>query len=294
LLAFVHIFKTAGTTLTGILRRNFSTRHFDTRLIQEKPAITAAQLKRAMFVYPRIESIAGHAVRPHTDLRVAFPEIRFYTFLRDPRTRLVSSFLFTRAIRIRKGEWRPGGDREIEDAFIGSMTRPRNDYCGILAPDGGDAASAIEVVETKMEFVGLVEQFDESLALLKNWIGRHDFDPAYRRMNDSERRGVEERKFRTVHGDLGRLVRVVRSVAARTEIAEMIAAMQPEDIALYDHVRTETFERMRQRYSAGPGPFSFEDGTVAADTVPGRLYRNLVGRPLVPLIARMASARQVT
>jgi hypothetical protein len=286
LLAFAHIFKTAGTTLTGILRRNFSTRHFDTRLIQEKPAITAAQLRRAMLLYPRIESIAGHAVRPHTDLKAAFPEIRFYTFLRDPRTRLVSSFLFTRAISIRKGEWRPRSDREIEDEFIRSMTRLWNGYCRIFAPDRGDVASAIEAIETRIDFVGLVEHFDESLALLKNWIGKPDFDPTYRRMNDLDRRGVEEWRYRSFQEGLDRLVQVTRSVAARPDVLQLIAAAQPGDVALYDHVHTKTFERMRRQYSAGPGPFSFEDSTAATDTIPGRLYRNLVGRPFVPLIAR--------
>jgi hypothetical protein len=66
----------------------------------------------------------------------------------------------------------------------------------------------------------------------------------------------------------------------------LIAAAQPEDVALYEHVRTKTFERMRREYSAGPGPFSFEDRHVAGDTIPGRLYRNLIGRPFVWMVAR--------
>ncbi len=286
MLAYVHIFKTAGTTLTGILRRNFSTRHFDTRLIQESPAITARQLKRALLVYPRIVSIAGHAVRTHTDLKAAFPEIRFYTFLRDPRTRLVSAFLFVRSIRIRRGEWRPESDSEIEAAFVGLSGSRLAPYCSILAPNGGGAEAAIEAIETRMDFVGLVEHFDESLVLFRNWIGRPDFDLRYRRMNVSERRGLDEPKFHRVRSDVERLVRVTKALAERPDIAEMIAGMQRDDIALFDHVRTRTFERMRRQYGAGLGPFSFEDSTIAADTIAGHLYRSLVGRPLVPLIAR--------
>ena len=286
MLAFAHIFKTAGTTLTGILRRNFSTRHFDTRLIQEKPSITAAQLKRAMIVYPRIESIAGHAVRTDTDLKVAFPEMRFYTFLRDPLPRRVSVFLFMRAISIRRAEWRPESDGEIEADFIRSATRRRDDYRQALAPHGGGAEAAIEAIETKFDFVGLVEHSDESLALLRNWAGRPDFDPTYRRLNDSDRRGVEERRYRSFQDRLDRLVQVTRSVAARPGVAEMIAAAQPEDVAIYDHVRMKTFERMRRQYSAGPGPFLFENEAVATDAIAGRIYRNVVGRPLVRLIAQ--------
>lgn len=290
MLAFVHIYKTAGTTLTGILRRNFSARHFDTRLIQERPALLAWQLRRAMLLYPRIVSIAGHAVRPHTDLKSAFPELRFYTFLRDPRSRLVSAFLFTRGISIRKGEWRPATDREIEDSFVSWIARPRNDYCAILAPERGDLVSALEAIETRIDFVGLVEHFDESLALLRNWIGEPDFDPVYRRLNDSERRAGDERKFHRVQKDIERMTQVIKAAVARPELAERIAAAQPGDIALYDHVRTTTFERMRRLYSAGAGPFSFENGKSAVDTTSGRLYRNIVGRPLVHLVARAPGA----
>jgi len=105
-------------------------------------------------------------------------------------------------------------------------------------------------------------------------------------LNDSDLRGAEERKFRVVRNDVDRLVRVTKTVAARPDVADMIASVQGDDLTLYDHVRTKTFERMRRQHSAGPGPFSFEDKAVASDTVPGRLYRNLVGRPLVPLIAK--------
>jgi hypothetical protein len=286
LIAYVHIFKTAGTTLTGVLRRNYSARHFDTRLVQESPAITASQLRRVLLVYPRIASIAGHAVRTHTDLKSAFPRIRFYTFLRDPRKRLVSAYLFTRSIRIESDGWRPDTDNEIESDFVGFVGRQEDGYCGILAPNGGGCEAAIETVESKIDFVGLVEHFDESLALLKNWTGNPDFDPHYRRLNDSDRRGVSDRRFIPVRNEVQRLVAVTRAVAARPDVAEMLAERQRGDITLFDHVRTKTFERMRRDYSAGPGPFAFEDSRAAADTILGRIYRNLLGRPLVPLVAR--------
>jgi Sulfotransferase family len=286
LIAYVHIYKTAGTTLTGILRRNFSTRHFDTRLIQERPAITAAQLKRVLLIYPRLESIAGHAVRTHTDLKTTFPEIRFYTFLRDPVKRVISAFLFTRSIRIEEDNWRPQSDKEIEDSFIDFIARQVDRYCNVLSPGRGDAASAIEVIETKMDFVGLVEHFDESLALMKNWIGRPDFDLRYRRLNDSSRRASNDRRFMPVREEVRRLVAATSSITSRSDIAEMLAERQRGDIALFEHVRTKTFERMRRKYAAGSGPFAFEDDRMAADTVAGQLYRNLVGRPLVPLVAR--------
>jgi hypothetical protein len=289
-LAYVHIYKTAGTTFTGILRRNFSIRHFDTRLIQEKPAITAAQLKQALILYPRVESIAGHAVRTYSDLRAGFPEIRFHTFMREPRRRIISHFLFVYGIRIRKGEWRPETDGDIEHAFNRFIERSGNGCCRILAPDGGGAEAAIEVIEKEVDFVGLVEHFDESLALFRNWIGRPDFDLRYRRLNAGGEASSSSTRDAATSGAIDRLLDVTGALAAQPDIVERMRAAQSDDIALYEHASGRTFERMRRAYAAGPGPFDFEDDEVAADSVPGRIYRNIVGRPFVHLVARKTTA----
>lgn len=281
MLAYVHIHKTAGTTFTGILRRNFSARHFDTRLVHDGPALTAAQLKRALTLYPRVSSIAGHAVRTHTDLRAGFPDIRFYTFLRDPRKRLVSSYLFHRTIRIWRDGWRPETDRDIEAEFLSYVGVARDRCCEILAPREASAEAAIEIVETELGFVGLVEHFDESLALFRNWAGLPDLDIRYRRLNVSDDKGTSDRTLAETREYVERLIRVTKTLALRQDVAEMIEAGQLGDIALFDHVRTKTFERMRSQFNAGPGPFNFEDNSVKTDTIPGRLYRNLIGRPFV-------------
>jgi hypothetical protein len=285
MLAYVHIYKTAGTTFTGLLRRNFSFRHFDTRLIQEKPAITAAQLKRALALYPRVESIAGHAVRIHTDLKAGFPAIRFYTFLREPRQRLISHFIFWRTIEIQKGRWRPETDKDVERRLVAFVDRNANVCCRILAPPSGDLDAAIEAIETKVDFVGLVEHFDESLALFRTWIGRSDFDLRYRRLNTADEQ-KQKRRRGTAEAYVKRLIQATAALVTRPDIAERVAAAQSNDEALYAHVRNRTFERMRRDYGAGPGPFAFEDNAVPADSIAGRLYRNLVGRPFVHLVAR--------
>lgn len=288
MLAYVHIFKTAGTTFTGILRRNFSIRHFDTRVVQEKQAITAAQLKRVHALHPGIASIAGHAVRTHADLKSGFPQIRFYTFMRDPRKRLPSAFLFIRTHQIWREGWRPETDKDIENAFLKDIMRDRDYCCAVLAPGGGVEA-AIETIESEMGFVGLVEHFDESLALFRNWIGRPDFDVRYRRMNVSDERADNDRSLGAVRNHVERLVRVTTDLKKRPDIAALIEERQSGDIALFDHIRTKTFERMRRDHDAGPGPFAFEENTMAVDSISGRLYRNLVDRPLVPLLVRRVS-----
>jgi hypothetical protein len=286
MLAFVHIFKTGGTTVTGLLRRNFSTRHFDTRLIQEKPAICAAQLKRAMLVYPKLQSIAGHAVRPSSDLKSVFPNVRFYTLLREPRARLISAFIFQAANNIRHGQWVANSQAEIESRFLQIVDTAATSYSKILSPKGGGAEGAIEVIETQLDFVGLVEHFDESMALLEKWIGVPGFDPHYRRLNDSERRGREEAKFKRLREQTDYLYKGTHELVAKPAIRQRIDDAVGDDTMVYGHVQANTFERMRRLYRPGAGPFKFEDPTIASDTVPSRLLRDLLGRTLVPLLAR--------
>ena len=74
MLAFVHIKKTAGTTLTAILRRNFGTRHLDTRLHLYEDLFLADDLRRALKLYRRLDCIAGHHVRPIWRFALSDPE----------------------------------------------------------------------------------------------------------------------------------------------------------------------------------------------------------------------------
>ncbi len=84
--AFIHIEKTAGSTITTILRRSFGTRHSDIRLPPAKrrigerdlrPCIDADDLIRAQRLYPALACIAGHNVKPYGGLGTLGTDIRF-------------------------------------------------------------------------------------------------------------------------------------------------------------------------------------------------------------------------
>jgi len=149
---------------------------------------------------------------------------------------------------------------------------------------GGESAAAIGALETQFGFVGLVEHFDESLALFRNWMGRPNFDLRYQRKNASKGRSRTKPKSMAVH--LDRLDKWTREFMVRPNIVEMIAEANQADIVLYEYARDKIFERMRNDYSAGSGPFNFEDETMAQDAILGRIYRNLVGRPFVRLVVQ--------
>jgi hypothetical protein len=279
--AFVHIFKTAGTTLTGILRRNFSTRHFDTRLFHKRRPANAEDLRRIMLIYPRLVSIAGHAVRPFTDMENAYPALRFYTFLREPRSRILSAFRFGAANLVRNEGWRPTTAKEMDVVLRQTVQKRAKEMCAAFSPEK-HAGPAIEMLEKKIGFVGLVERFDGSLFGMRDWMQKPDLDLRYRRMNAS---GDRSGKFRRkeIQPFLDRIDDFAVDAMSRSDVLDHITEATRDDQALYDHAARV---RLAQRRVPGLLPTTtLEQASVGTDTIAGRAYR-LLGKLIVPLVVK--------
>jgi hypothetical protein len=229
--AFIHIEKTAGSTMTTILRRSFGTRHCDIRLPMSKrqqryrdgkPCIDRADLERARRLYPKLQSIAGHSVKPYEELGEMCPQIRFFTILRDPAKRYLSHFLNRARVYT----------REAFDEWV-SMPWTQNWQTKVIA-GVPDADKAIEMIRQRIGFVGLTERFDESLVLLGQWLAEPSFCGEYRRVNQlSEKRrprDIERERTDTSY---------LKTEYARRRIAEANA----EDQKVYDFVTTNVYPR---------------------------------------------------
>ena len=86
-LVFIHINKTAGTTLRYILRSSYGARHCDVEPVARARGRTrrfsTSDLAARPPFYPRLASIAGHRISGHTDLEEArAPTSDTVTFLR--------------------------------------------------------------------------------------------------------------------------------------------------------------------------------------------------------------------
>jgi hypothetical protein len=277
--AFVHLKKTAGESVRSILRRNFGTRHFDTSLLRTEEYLSAAQLRRARAFFPRLESIGGHQVSPLSDLQKDFPEIRFYTFLRDPVQRVVSFFHFKAVKRIVDRGWRPTRD-ELHRFLDEVVEREVNGQCRRLARDGSGPA-ALETLERDIRFVGIVEHFQESMALFRLWVGRPEMEIENRPRNVTASMAGA--------GSTDALLKAVADMATGVrsdgERLTRIAERNQDDIILYRHAFHNRFEA--QRSSLGPGaPGDQTARPPAEEGFSSRLYRTLVTRPFLPLAAK--------
>ena len=194
LVAFVHIPKTAGTTLNAILAREYSP-HETYEIMMRGMSLTRPE--RRMIPRPtisfskihRLKSALKHRhtvrlIRGHFDLslgKLLPPDTQFFTLLRDPVERAISHFYHYRrqtadpihplAMRSTLTEWvSTCGLVEMDNGQTRRLAGSINLPCGQVTPQMLDHAKAN--LRKNFAVVGLTERFEESLVLLHrafNW-----------------------------------------------------------------------------------------------------------------------------
>jgi len=273
--AFIHIEKTAGSTLTTILRRSFGTRHCDIRLPLAKrrngerdrrPCVDADDLQMARRLYPGLSYIAGHNVKPYGGLGTSEPDIHFFTFLRDPAARYVSQYLNRARVYT----------REAFDSWASS--RWTHNWQTKKIAGVPEADRAIAIIRQRVEFIGLTERFDESLVLLGQWLADPGFKDEYRRVNQLK----EKRRPRDVERE-----RTDTSYLDTDHARQRIAEANAEDQKLYDYVVTQIYPRQVEAY---PGDLAVDVRHLQVRNRSARrlyqplwpaFYRNCVYKPMV-------------
>jgi len=253
MLAQIHIQKTAGQTIRAILRKSFGPAHCDLIEGLDRPA---DNLKWTARCYRRPKSIAGHAVRPDPVFREHFPEARFYTFLRAPLARSISHYQYL----LERGS-RHFPFREWVEANADYQTRR-------LAGEP-NAEKAIEVLESTVGFVGLVERFNESLVLWRKWTGAV-VDIGYRSVNVARSNAVKA------------------NVLASDRNRELIRELNREDEKLYHHVADRRYPQQVAAYgdTLESDVRSFEAALTAARNwswlgLLGKAKRDLIYKPTI-------------
>jgi hypothetical protein len=272
--AFVHIDKTAGSTLKSILRRSFGARHCDVRLPLAKAhcdgrdhryAIDLADIRRLRRVYRSLLGFAGHNVKAYAELGRSCPEIRFFTMMRDPVARFRSHFL-NRSVLYQRSDF----DRWAADPVL------HNWQTKMIAGEP-NAEKAIEVLSTRIGFAGLTERFDESLMMLRQWLQEPGFCPEYRRVNQYVKKGTAAELARKREA-----TKYLDSDSVRTQMQELNA----EDQKVYDYVAEIMFPQQIADHegdlAAELGEFQQRQQSVAslAESVWSRIVRGYIYKPL--------------
>jgi hypothetical protein len=235
--AFVHIEKTAGRTVRAVLLRSFGAGHCEIRTPYGRRAaetdehrvhVTASDLHRVRRVYRGLRGIAGHNVKPYSDLDAEVPGIRYFTFLRDPVKRYLSHF---------KNRARAYGRKDFERWAASTWT---HDWQTRMIAGERSAQKVIDLLATRVGFVGLTETFDESLLMLGRWLAEPDFRPEYRPVNRLAEKS-RDRDAAREKADLGYL----EESAFRDRLREINAL----DQQVYDYALREHCARQRAAYT---------------------------------------------
>jgi hypothetical protein len=264
--AFIHIPKTAGSTLRHLLRCAFGAQHCDVKIANHRREVRnwvgARDISLARKAYPNLCGIAGHRVISFEGLDDAVEELRFFTVLREPIGRSISHFGYVH--------------RHLKEALtrehlVAFLEQPVNrDLQTKWLSGKDDAGSAIREIDERIGFVGLMERFDETLLLLQHWLN----EPAFKVQHVP--RNQATRKLALPFRD-------------DPELLAMLAEANRADLEVYDYVTTSLFPASVAAY---PGDLAAdlavsqqenESFSEVSESRAGRLRRNLLYKPLLRL-----------
>lgn len=225
MLVFIHINKTAGSTVRYILRSSYGVRHCDVEpwhSAKDAPPFSAADLRRLRRLYPNLASIAGHRITGYVDLCEPGADVTYFTILRDPVKLCASRFQYHVDYRRKKHlvfeDW-------IQQDWLRNAQTQR--IAGTQSVD-----DAIRVVGERGVFVGLTERFDESMVLLKA-LRAPDLNIAYSPVN------------------VARKGSIAASLLADSRTRQALVDANQGDLALYEHVSNELYPTFEREYGAG-------------------------------------------
>tara|TARA_B110001469_G_C9636135_1_gene319014 strand:+ start:1140 stop:1961 length:822 start_codon:yes stop_codon:yes gene_type:complete len=167
---FIHIEKTAGTTLDYFMINNvffyFGLQTWSVWSNDNRTLFTQEKYRLLKKALPFIKGIGGHSIRAFQGYEMIEP-VRYVTFLRDPIDRYISHY--------KHQVHKMGLDWTIEE-FLNEK-RFDNNITKKLSSTG-DLNIAIENLY-KLDFIGIQEQFDTSLLLMKQELDLEGFTLDY-------------------------------------------------------------------------------------------------------------------
>ncbi len=264
--AFIHIPKTAGSTVRRVLRASFGPRHCDLRPPLHKRTahewLEGVDLRRVRKIYPSLAGICGHRVTCFTDLGDEEPRLRFFTFLRHPYRRFASNFFHCMRRRLDQCTARDFQRfcalpmrRNVQTQWLGGSEDPDD---------------AIAAMESNIEFVGLTERFDESFVMMAQWLNHPDLHYTYEACNRC--RG---RPALPIFEDPDLRAMMEKANAADMKVYQYaVHTLYPRQQAAYGPALSEDVERFRRQLPHRP---------LAKEPSWARTKRNLIYKPLLHL-----------
>lgn len=266
MLGFVHIQKTAGTSVKFMLRNSTYLRHCDIMPKERYGIVSDEDIKLAKRVFFfGLNTISGHDLKNPTD-NISEP-IQYFTFIRDPLQRCASHYQHIKRSRIRIGE-----DISFEE-FI--QDEEKRDFQVRKIAGGPDLEKAKDALKEKFFFVGLTERFAESMVVFQH-LCPYKINLKYTRLHVAKDNTAKKE--------------VLEDPATRRLLEESNAL----DVELYEFVRDVIYPAQLEK--AGLGDITVHEKDFEPDSYPLRYkltrgYNNAIYKSLINL-RRYFSAKE--
>jgi len=255
MIVFTHIPKTAGTTLKMILRNNFGIRHIDAAKVKN-PVYTASDLKFAEKVFPGPKAISGHnLVNPLK--YIGIEGMQLLTVMRNPIQRCASHYQ----------------DEVLRANYQGSFSEWISDHTKQnlsvrLITGGFNLELAKQLLKEEYVFVGITEQFNESIKLLQLQLGL--------KLNVNYRRLITAKSNK-----------VKKQVLNNPDDLNLLKEFNQLDLELYEFAMNEVFmpaiEKYQDQMEQVPAPVEKKDRVGERRLKQSVRFNKIIYRPAVKL-----------
>jgi hypothetical protein len=266
-LGFVHIPKTAGTTVKFILRNSTFLRHCDLQPLVRDDVFTDADFRfmQKIFFFG-LHSISGHSLI-HPTAHLSAP-VQYFTFVRDPLQRCLSHYQ-----QMKRSRHRQGRDISFEEYM---QIKDVYDHQVIRIAGEPDIEKAKHELSTRYMFVGLTERFAESMLVFQR-LCPYPLNLAYKRLHVAKDNTAK------------------KEVLDNPDSRHLLEQGNRLDVQLYHYVRDELYPALREK--AGLAGREVDETEFSSSSYPLRYkltrgYNNAIYKPLIRLRQWLAGRGQ--
>lgn len=170
--------------------------------------------------------VFGHSLRPHLNFDIPQYNFKWVTFLREPEARYLSHFYHTYYFNSNQFKNRRYDSmKEINIEEWEKIDRNSNYQCKFISGEAS-AQKAIDILETKFDWVGITEEMIKGIDSLKAHFNLKEFYFQNKSTNRGLADKTEKEKMRNTYSDF-------------------ITEMNLEDKKLYDYVKQNIWSKYK-------------------------------------------------
>jgi Sulfotransferase family len=223
---FLHIEKVAGTTLHEIFRNNensyYITSPYNCKNLNKNQEIylKSNELKNIKRFIPNFKGFGGHDLRLYEDYsNVLGSKIYGIVFLREPMERYISHFYYQKKIM--------GIDWDFKN-FL--KNKYFNNFMCKKISQKGEFNSAVKILDKKDNFIGIIEEFNQSIILMRNFFSDNNIVYNLDIRNNQRNVNKENDNYAKI----------------KLKYYDDIYKVNEEDIKLYDFFKAMHYKRIKQ------------------------------------------------